>query len=407
MDLAFTAKLLCDLMLWYGTAGFVLSFYGVSLHILSPFIIILVSNLSGILYEKKPMFRYFPFPLLLLSLYTMKSYTDLLLTIPPILYCVWLCHEARFSPDYEGSVGYFKTASLLLLVISLLALLGSTASAAIVLRHLLIFLFSGVFMLRLLRHDQQSRKELRLQITDFILLILLSAAALFFSSELFLTAVAKILNLVYQNVIGPLLLLISYLFLMFFMLIIKLFSFLKIGNSAQKQEIQMPNISEMLNLDPNFKGAKSEFLMHLLTVLGIAVFLALAFFIFRRIAAGRSEEKSNTIGSNVVSLKPEARPSILSSLAPRTPRELVRLYYRRFLRNAEKKGIRFGNSATSEQIERLCQGAYETSLLSEMRVIYIAARYSPNIIAREDASRMKEVCSMLMKANEQDKIKRH
>ncbi len=403
MDLSFTAKIISDLALWYGTAGFVLSFYGAGLSLLPMLIIVLVSASSAFLYKKKRVYRYIPLPLLLLSLQWARSFTGLLLTIPPLLYCAWICHDARFSPDYEKSIVYFKAAALAMLVFCFFALLGYAASAGIILRYLLIFLFSGVFMLRLLRHDEQNRREPRLQLINLTLLLLLSAAALFLSSDFFLTTAQKTLSLVYQKLIAPLLLLITYIFLTIFMLFIKLLGFLKIGRPEQQQEIQLPNVAEMLNLDPNFQGAKSELLAGVLTVLGIAAFLALAFIIFRRIAAGKSVQENIAAASHNTSLQPEEHPSILSALAPRTPREIVRLYYKRFLKNVCKKGIRLSPGYTSERIEQLCSVAYDPVLLSEMRGIYIAARYSPNSVTKEDAAQMKKVCSKLVRANNQSK----
>jgi len=236
MDIAFTAKIICDLSLWYCTAGFLLSFFGAKVNIIPFFIMVLCCSVSRALSGKKPAYRLYPLPVLIVSIYFVHSFADILLLIPPLLYCGWLCWSERFSPEYEISIGYYKTSALALLALSVFVLiLAGTAPLADTFKYLILFLFSGVFMLRLLRHSEQNRRDLRLQIIDFIILVLCCAAALFLSSQLFLGTSLKVLSVIYMKLIEPLLLALSYLFVMIFWLFIKLLSLLKIGNQANER----------------------------------------------------------------------------------------------------------------------------------------------------------------------------
>ena len=134
----------------------------------------------------------------------MRIPAELLLYIPPCLYCVWLCWKALFSPDYSGCCSYFRTALVVLVVLLLVAIVGGGASRIekFSLPYVFIFLFCGIAMVRLLRHDEQTRKEWRLWTINLVSLVLCCAAALFLSSSLFLRAAGAALGALYRFIIS-------------------------------------------------------------------------------------------------------------------------------------------------------------------------------------------------------------
>ena len=82
-------------------------------------------------------------------------------------------------------------------------------------------------------------------------------------------------------------------------------------------------------------------------------------------------------------------------LAPRTPREAVRWYYRKFLLKARAGGIQVEPFDTSESVARSSEALFDPVLLSDLRSIYIAARYSPESVTDDDVKKIRELYGRL------------
>jgi hypothetical protein len=190
-------------------------------------------------------------------------------------------------------------------------------------------------------------------------------------------------------------------------LIIMLFSFIKFGSVTQETKAQESSIPDFMKSSLNNDTVKSDFLVHLFTALGIIAFLLLAFLIFRRLAAGRSRPSGDIYIKSSIEASEASRPAFLRALAPRTPREKVRHYYKKFLLNAKSRGLIIRPSDTSESIESFAMSQYDQKLLSELREVYIVARYSSEAITKENVKLAKEIYGKLKKSRDSEDAYKH
>ena len=392
MNIAFAARIICDISLWYCGAGLILSLFGAASNALVPAVMVLCCVLCDALSRRKPSYRFIPLPILAVTLLFIRSVPDALLNLPPLLYCIRLCCRSDFYPDYESSRGYYKAAAISLLAATFVffAISGSHSADGVI-KYLLIFLFSGVLMLRLLRHNEQNRREWRLQVIDLTLLLLCCAAALFLSSGVFLGAAGKALLFLYKIFIMPLLLGLAYALSFLFLLLSKLIVIKCPRGSVPKINSENLNLAEILGPDFADEASKSNLLGQLLAALGIILFIFLAFLIFRRLSKGIGKRTGNPAEYKSSKKAVAEISSPLIALAPRTPREAVRHYYRRFLQNLLSRGHTLRPGDTSESILRAAREFYDPSLVFELREIYVKARYSPDPITKADSRRAKEI----------------
>jgi hypothetical protein len=407
VDLAIAAKILCDLSLWFCAATAILTRFGQTDGVFPAVgIMTLCCLLCYALKDKKLPLRLLPLLGLAFCAFWIKTAVDALLLIPPCLYCVWLCAAGRFAPDYSQAISTLKISAIaltLLLVLTSLIGMGSEP-ARYPLPFFLVFLFSGVAMLRLLRHDERKRKEWRLWLIALASLLACCAAALFFSSEFFLHAAGAALGALYRYIVAPILTGLAYLVSAIVWVVMQVFSFLKmkkpVGETPPKASegvMELPDILE----ESGASGA--EWLKQLLIAFAIIGFLALAFRIFRRLIGGdgaSTQEKSVQETRTPLAEIVKTQNILHAVLAPRTPRETVRWYYRKFLLKAKAGGLTIAPSDTCERIAYNASALFDPELIAALREIYIVARYSPQAITGNDARRAKELYTKMKRHHE-------
>jgi hypothetical protein len=396
MDPSFVVKLICDLSLWFCTAGFILSFFGASGSAFGAVgIMVLSCALCGALQEKKPALRLLPLILLAFCGFWLRSAADALLLIPPCFFCVWLCVRENFSPDYSECSGYFKKAAVALLLFALLTSIagGAARLETYTLPYLISFLFCGVLMLRLLRHDEQKRREWRLWIVVLASLAVCCFLALLLSSEPLLSAAGKGLGALYGKVVSPVLLGFAYLIAFlgwFFWQVIHLNNF---GGGMPFSKEPMREMNQDFSVSGAVGGEGSDMVVKIVMALVVIVFIALAFAIFRMLARanGRLRQSTGVKESRHRTADEKGSLSVRSILAPRSPREAVRWYYRKFLLRAKAGGLVIKPHDTSESIGRNAESLYDPGLLSELRKLYIVARYSSEAVTKENARQARSI----------------
>ena len=399
MSIAFFAKFICDLSLWFCTAGFVLSYYGAQAKPVALLAMAVCCAAASSLHLKKPHIRLLPLLLLAAPLFLIRTPADAMLYLPPVFYCIWVCIRNRFSLSYYNSYAFFKSASLVLLTLSILLLLMGQASRIehFSLPFVISFLFSGVLTMRLLRHDDDLHRDWRLQLIDLSSLLAFYFLAFLLSSPVFLGILVKALGLLFRFVLSPLLLGVAYLMLGPIWLVLKLFSFVKYQALPEHKRETMIDDSSF-NLTSLIGDVQKEGSLELiLAALGIVAFLTLAYWFFRRIAGDVAKHKEGGVHEfrNAAPVAPSL--AFLRQIwAPRTPRDAVRHYYRRFLHQVVVAGgFELRPCDTSESILRSLVDRYDPALLSELRGLYIVARYSSGPVTREDARRAKELFGRL------------
>ena len=404
MDLAFEIKLLCDLSLWFSATGFILSYLSLSpMPVWPAGLILLCGFLSHLLKNGKRLLRLLPLLALAGCIAWIRSVSDALILLPPCLYCAWLCVKGRFLPDYESCLGYFQKAAPILSLFVLISFIVGAGPRVVVnaLPWYITFLFSGIAMLRLLRHDEQARKEWRLWLVTLVSLVVCCAAALFLSSSAFLRAAGGALGALYRYVIQPVMMGIVYVFTGLVWLIQQVVSLFGTGARSTPAPSQAPMESFTPDqLDGSLTGGSDlvkKILLAVAIVLAIAIFIFLAYKLFKRLAesAGKPQDAQEIREKREAVLPGKERRSVRTLLAPRTPRDTVRWYYRKFLQKVKAGGFDLKPADTSESIARVAGHLFDPALVSELRERYIAARYSPEPVTADDVRKVREIYGKL------------
>ncbi len=402
MSLAFVVKILCDLSLWFCTAGFALSFFGSSAGTFRPAaVMVLCCALCSALRNKNRFLRLSPLAALAFCGFWVRTAADVLLLAPPCIYCAFLCVRAAFFPDYTASQNYFKTSSIaLLLFVPFTVLIGHAARLEqLVLPYLLSFLSCGVLLLRILRREEQESRQWRLLLLDIVSVTLCLAAAVFLSSEPFLQALGTFFSVLYQSVVAPVIIGVAYLFTALVWLIWRAVSLIGGKRSGtDKSETQMEIGDFNFDAFHFAQAGDGRIFWKILSALAIIVFALLAVMLFKRLLAGYGAARRKNASLPEIREKIPAygaRPAGRTPLVPLNSRDIVRWYYRKFLQRAVAGGLNISPGDTSDSIARAAGSLFDPPLLRELRELYIVARYSPAVITRDDALRARSIYGRL------------
>lgn len=391
MDPAVLLKMLADLSLWFATAGTLLP--GAVTGASAPAVFALLS-LSGTLGslpdEKRARLRFFALIPLACSGFFITGLESALLFAPPMLYTAAAVILKRYSFDRAEFASFYKKAVCALAVWLLLALLfgGAERIGGSVAVFSVCFAACGVTLLRCLRQEASVRREPRFMLLCMAAPAVVTAAAVVLSLPQVTSAMGTALKFVYQNLISPILMLFAYVMVGVAYVVGAVIGEIKPADPT-KNELELGKTELGEDMEKYLRSARqSESAKQVMIALGICAFLAVAFFVFRRML-GR--KKSSDALRQTAEIRSAASPyknerPLASLLRPRTPAGLVRGYYARFLRRAEAAGIDLPLFFTSEMISLAVRGAFPEDAAEGLRGIYIRARYG-GTVTREDAKR--------------------
>jgi hypothetical protein len=399
---AFVVKILCATFAVVCTAGWFCRFLGLS--VTSAAAVMVLSLLLKCAKKQASVHASFPACSLADLRYRVRA-APLCCFWQPCIYCALLCVRADFSPIYTGVSELFKASSIaLLLFVPFTVLIGHAARLEqLVLPYLLSFLSCGVLLLRILRREEQVNRQWRLMLLDAVSVILCLAAAVFFSSKAFLQALGTFFSGMYQNVVAPLIMGVAYVFTGLAWLIWRAVSLVGGKSAADSREVQM-EIGDF-NFH-TFKIAQSGdgwLLWKILLALAIIAFALLSAMLFKRLMAGYGAARRKSASLPEIREKIPAgasQPAGRSPLVPLNSRDIVRWYYRKFLKRAVAGGLTISPGDTSESIARAAGSLFDPLLLRELRELYIVARYSPAVITRDDALRARAIYGRLKSKSE-------
>jgi hypothetical protein len=165
--------------------------------------------------------------------------------------------------------------------------------------------------------------------------------------------------------------------------------------------MEMQDMAKLPEMEP---AQLSVLAVQIFTALGIVLFLVLAFILFRRLArgAGRTRPSSGMRETRFTVPDTGMRRAAQKLLLPRTPRETVRWYYRKFLLKVLASGIDLAPSDTTESITRAAAALFDRELVLGLQAIYLVARYSPEAVTREDARRARTLYGKLKATGDTD-----
>ncbi len=374
MELLVLLKLVSELSFYLMFSTFFGALFGLETTLLIPMVILALSGFfCWILRNKRLPIRLLPLLAILPCCFFTKTIAGYIVLLPPAVYISFISVKKYFACERGMFLGILRRGTLLgcILCIVSLFLPVPEISASGVLTYLLIFILTGILLSRMLRHDEASLSSKKLKLINLVSLISICLIGWFFSTSVFLGAAGAFASIIYRYLISPILL-----------GVIKLISYPVSGIGSLLDNIDLKDNAldsfgkkldaESIGLEGSEAGSVAgQYILYILLALVILGFLIVAFFVFRKLIAGRFKEDTGE--------KPYFEDILNTKKGRKTPklsgnRSKIREYYRRFLLMCRKRGIEILPGHSSKDIASMARPSFgETP--GELRDVYIRARY--------------------------------
>ncbi len=318
---------------------------------------------------------------------------SLLALLPPIVYMLYLLTQEQVGLSWDRQSELFMLSWKLFLIagvcISLAGNYSNFVQASLPMAFL--SLVTSVLLMRMLRQEAAVYLDPQYQRKNCLVFLVILLLAWLLSRDFVFELLSNGFYAFYMKGIYPVLSLLIMCFIALLQLIMKLFSWMKLGDFSL-EENQLPE-GEMGATYEDLSAAIGTHVgdvKSILTLLTIAAFLVLAFFFFRWLALHKGEESFISQGLEIVRGSDSA--TIKKERATTTVLQ-IRKQYRIFLKLYREHGGRLDTSTTSEEVltcASLLLADEAAPLLLEMREIYMKARYR-GTAAKADIKRMKQI----------------
>lgn len=411
MSFFFFFKILGDLSFFFFAASSLFCGTDLYLHFFPLFLFSFVGAAAMELDEKHQNRRFLPFLLLPLGFIGAKSWITVLILSIACLYIICGVSLKKFYLNYNKQLKFLVTCGTISFFLTLIVWIFDRADYfSHIIPLAIIFVISNVILTQGLRHNfsvwnQKKYKQSVLICSGTVILI-----SILFSSHAFLALLKMLIKGIYLFIIRP----IIYIFMIIiggiFTLILKLTppEFLeqlsKRVNMLDKSFFQPMNEALKNLIGTPYDVSNPEHLKATVIVFFIIAILTMTILLIKRLKNSSSRFHKNvgkqrrSVAVGEVDSESEKAPHDL--IPPKDPREAVRFYYRKFLRNCIHLGMVIPDSANSQHIEKLALQTLPPEsrpLITSLRQQYIKARYSPHPIEKEDVKITKEVVNLLEK----------
>ncbi len=407
MTLCYFLKLLSELSLLFVVADCFLSVAAVGVESLLPAVICAAIGALAFWMEEKHSDKT-KFLLLLLLLPVMlfgETFGTYLAIGLAALYVGLMIWQKRYYMDHDSQSDFFRIGMFVVggLSIPFVLLMKMDFIAPFV----LLYLMSGIFMLRLMRQDAAIFNETKFRVLNLLTVCAIVLLAVLVSSDWFLSAVGMILGKIYDILVVPIFYVIYTCGYALYYLFIEIIFAGGYGDTTKKLNIGGGDMNSMLPEGIEEQLVDSTPFMMLLKGVFLIVGILLVLLLVYRNSKGRSTRSNGNVHiarTSVTMIRPEEK--IYSDrMPPREPRAAVRYYYRNFLRLCLSLGQEFPRHYTSQHIENVTAGNFDRETLKSMRQTYIRARYSEHDITKDDVSAMKAQVKKLKTESKTDGIR--
>lgn len=412
MNLALFLKIFSDLCYYLAFACFFGSTFGQESFLMpAAALLAMCAVLARWIDGKKPesVLRFLPLLLLGALAFFPPDLPGCIVLIPAAGFTVYTIWRRSFTPDYYQEIDNFSLMlkiPILPLIVALL-LLEKARIERFSLPYLVAFLLCSVFLLRLLRHGEETMAQPRFRLMNLLAVAGAVLAALLMFSRPFRFAVRKAVSLV----LGAIAYVLNFLFKPLIPLINSLFE--RIKNSLGHRAVAEPPIQQdYQTTNPPFTiefpvpDTPQKDLSTVWTILVILFFLALltgAVLLFRKLLSGRSVPRSEPgIVRRFFVSDPEKHRERLSRFGS-TPAQRVRYWYRQHLILTQKSGGLLKPTLNTRQQQQTADVTLRHSLEehARLRELYLPARYADRA-TEQDAKEAQALYHAEKKARESD-----
>lgn len=369
-------KMIADTALWLAGSSVVISlFFPVANFMPACILFGICGGIAHYLTLKKENLRFLGVLPGLLALLLCKNLGDYLVVLPAFAYLFLSVMKETLQADQTQMYYRFKGWVLGCLLVSLLCFA----------RHLnwaflccILSLACWVFLMRMLRHDLSDFSDKRLVCSELGLLGLVGAMIIALSQDVVLDASLALLKLTYQHILQPLLMLVLTLIMMVF----RLFDYILGLFFDGKFEMDLngmvgQSFEAVQEYFPETAGeGGSSFALLVIQVVCIAVFLTLAFFLFRYLMSGAVKAvaaKESEDGREAITAQEVVNEPV--SLLDRSPEARVRRSYAAYCRAVTKYRKKISPCDTTRGVNILAELS-ENPDAEALRLLYLRARYT-------------------------------
>lgn len=393
MTILYFLRALSELGVYYTLAGTAAALFGGQLQLELLLLQSACFALSGVLRERKELRLAALLPCFLLLLLP-GPMADRLLALPPAVYLAYLAWADSYRLSWERHRDLFNRlyhvvlpAAAVLSLFQISYLLTTGAAIA------LLTAAASVLLMRSLRHEADVYLQPRYQMRNAAGVALLGLGALVLGSKWTLLAARFLAVNLYEYVFIPLFTAAGMLIGVFFIWIPKLLYFGSTEDQWDPKEFSGDGGEEEEEL---LAAASPELILQLLIAVAVVITLVTAFVLIYRWWRSREEG-----GPEASPLERRDLPGAVRgqagqrSLLGNSAVLRIRRLYREFLRTCRKRGVRFGPSSTSGEINSQAVQVLGPELpLTDIRDIYRRARYQGQA-SRSDAARLRKLCDQV------------
>lgn len=408
MTIVFAAKILCDLCYYFYYAGFVATFFGFSRSLLPAALLLTAAVTGSWLLREKGALRFAPMALLLGCLPLIHAAVDAVVLAPAVIYGVLTVKSLLLPPNRETVLDTFTLlVKFTPIPLFFAILLGKmTAYSAISLPCLLPYLVFSIFILRLLRHEEEILSRPRFQMMNAGILLLVCLACLVLGSPAFLGLLKRLGSWFYRWLIAPVMNLLALVATGFGWIFYLLMKNLKPG----KHEVEMGTGESILEqmeqqLEATGGAGNGAWLNTIAAGVVIVLCAVAAVIMFKKLMERRQRSQLALTGAHRTDLRQVESRTRRRSILPGSPRQQVRDIYRRFLVLCMQHGMQVSLSDTSDDMLVAVRQQFwcDADAAETMRGIYIRARYSEQEITLQDARIMKQAFSKMKERDRQER----
>lgn len=327
---------------------------------------------------------------LLLPCFTMLlagTLLEYLILIPGVAYTAVVIIRGEFMLEYYSFREVFKRTLIALGVFAILIFLGRTLEEMttswtitmdhlVPLRYIFFYAVSGIFLMRQLRMGNSGADQSTMNRRQLWLVILGITVFL-----LILVGLERLLETYATSVFEALANCVKTIIMLPFLLIGWLFGLLlkqeDVQQLMEKSEVSIPTFDATLvpipSGDPVMNVKENEPGSTLWAVILILVILLFVLLYLVRLFRTRGIQLRDVEVVDRITIE-----KVVKKEPARTNRGKVRRYYREFLKNEKRKGLKLTTSQTTADILEGVSKTTNRSAAAQLREVYLAARYAQN-----------------------------
>lgn len=403
MFLVFLIKNICLMSFYFAYSVLIFTHFIHKPIILVYFIILALFSLNYIFRcnKKYNKLKYLSVLGIMIVAVYLKSIAGIIWLTFPFIYMIHMIKKDEYQVYYYDFKSVFMVLIIIILALPLLALLTGVFDLfkSVSLPYALVFALSGFYLLRVSRHSKEVISSKKFVIINILVIIVAFTVCIILSSDVFLGNIIHLFDLIFGKVLLPAIQKVFYIiFYPMTRVLAKIYD--KAGKNDMTQEIENKDEVEALEEVKDLLENKEFLLIFYIFTAVFFIFIVTVIILMvlskkKKIRKEDSEvygvKQYRSFLDDDFSISKKRNQIINSSI------DQIRYCYRKFLLLCNRKNIGIFPFDSSKSI---CEKSSKIFINSEQELkdikeIYRKARYSEEIIDKQDIKAIKNICKGL------------